>query len=125
MSLRPNPLIPLGAVRVIDRQLERLRTEVCTVQEPVHSQDEGGAPVRDYGTTGVYSCRVVQLSAGAENVGGGRFQTVSSPEVRLPREAIVSNDSRIIVGDLIYEVTADVDIASHGTELRVPVSVAR
>jgi hypothetical protein len=124
VMLRPNPLLPGGAVAVIDRTLARMRVDICTVQGPVHTQDAGGAPVRGYGTTGVYDCRVVRAGTVAgESVTGDRFTADAAYEVRLPRHAIVSNNDRIVVDDTVLEVTGPTDVATSGQELAVPVSV--
>jgi hypothetical protein len=100
-----------------------MRVDICTVQGPVHTQDEGGAPVRGYGTTGVYDCRVVVARARWQSVTGDRFTADAAYEVRLPRHAIVSNNDRIVVDDTVLEVTGPTDVATSGQELAVPVSV--
>jgi hypothetical protein len=125
MPLQPNPYIPTDAVPDIDEALGFMRNAVCTIQRPGTARDAGGAPVSGvYGTVAVRDCRVIRGgTASNEYVLGGRFTGQADYEVRLPRDADVRNNDRILVDDVTLEVVAPPDVATHGLELIVPVSV--
>lgn len=120
-TLRPNPLIPPGAVPVIDRLLTRQRTDVCTVQRPVSAVDASGAPLGGFGTVAVASCRVQPATRVAvEGVGGVRFAPVVDYVVSFWRLVDVRSEDRILVnGEHTLLVTAGADAASYGFETRV------
>ena len=127
MPLSPNPLIPSGARRAIDRPLSRMRNRVCTVQRPGSDQDVGGATIYGtWGTTGVYECRVAPSGLNSqESVGGGQFGPESTLEVVLPRTAVVGNRDRIRVDGHTLQVVGSEQMRSHGMELRVTVTADR
>ncbi len=121
-TLRPNPLIPSGAARVIDRFLTRQRTEVCTIQRPVAGVDASGAPIGGFGTVDVASCQVRPVTRlAAEGIGGARFGVVVDYVVSFWREVDVRSEDRILVNGTEHTllVTADSDAASFGFETRV------
>lgn len=108
VNTRPNPLVPAGAVAVIDRTLGRMRTDVCTVQRRGSTRDAGGALVSAMGTVAILDCQVTAPGRTAtERVTGPRFGVEADYEIRVPRNADVRSGDQILVNgqrrlDVVY-----------------------
>lgn len=121
MSLRPNPILPAGAVAAIDRILEGQRDDLCVIERPSSGVDAGGAPASATFTAvqGV-PCQVsAPARVAIEAASGGRFVPEADYEVRLPRETDVRSADRIVVKGIRLEVVSILKALSFGMQMIV------
>ncbi len=126
MALRPNPLLPTGAVASLDRLLGRLRQDVCQVKRRGVSRDAGGAPITSaYGVVDTLDCQVRAVNRAAnEFVVGGRLTALADYEIVVSREADIREADRITVNSKTFEVANAPNEATHGLTLTVAVKLA-
>jgi hypothetical protein len=113
VGTRPNPLVPTGAVGVIDRTLGRMLTDVCAIQQPASGRSASGALVSgQHGTVAIVSCQVVTPGRTAtERITGPRFGVEADYEVKVPRDTPVPSSGRIVVNgtrmlEIVYAAEA-------------------
>ena len=121
MAIRPNPLVPAGAVVTIDRLLGRMREDWCVIRRKSPSQDAGGAPISGGFTTAAsVDCQVAASGrAAVERAFGGQFGPETEYVLKLPRDTDVRSDDQIIVNGKTLQVVADDDLKSYGFEVIV------
>lgn len=121
MTIRPNPILPAGAVTVIDALLGRMREDSCVVKRRPAGVDAGGAPATGpYTTVATVGCQVAAAGRTAvERMFGGQFGPETDYVIKLPRTTDVRSDDQIAVNGKTVQVISDDDLKSYGFELIV------
>jgi head-tail adaptor len=118
--LQPPAILPVGAVRVIDRLMARDRRDVCTIQRPVAQEDEAGATMESsWYTVAVVSCEVMEPTDGSESQIAGRSGPQATHAVSVPRTTDIRSSDRVIVQRTgsVLEVVYSTDDHSSGLDI--------
>jgi hypothetical protein len=106
---------------ILSMDLEFARPDLCTILRPTEVRDAGGATKRAYASIGAVTCRIeAQNRVMQEQLSGNRITPVVNYLVNLPRGTELGADYRIIVRDVVLEITGVPGLESYYAEMRLP-----
>jgi len=120
MAIRPNPILPAGAVASIDRLLAGQMADTCVIRRPSGARGASGAPSGAETTVATAPCLVrVPGRAPTEAVAGGRYGPQADYEVVVPRGTDVRSSDTIAVNGRTLDVIFAPLASSFGFTLTV------